>query len=1215
MLEALHYFHSMGVIHRDLKPANIFLHDSVRIGDFGLASGDSSVAGGSELQSLADGSSLTGGVGTSLYCAPEVLSAQTTTPTTADGVNSATTSGPQYDVRADMYSMGIVLFELSQPHFATGSERIHVIRALREKGQFPSDYKGNEALREAILWLTRRDPLQRPTAEDVLNSTLLPLPPIDLKEVTEALRNDAEATTNLVRSLFSDEFQSSSGHDTRTRHHHDGYDRDLLLSTIGMTKPHVTATADALALSKGKRKKREKEAAEAKEAEQNQQHTNGGHAQSHVPSFVVPVQVRELVVEALTDIFRTRGAAQIAAPLLHLSQHQEDTTERSSQPSHSHSHSHQFFDRNGRLVNLQTNLLSGWANLIAQSGISCMRRYQVGTVFKADGNNFDQHPSQKMEAVFDVTVPADVPSQVAEAEHDTLCVCLDILRQLRLESNVRVRISDARIVRAIAEVCLWGVKLPPLQGQGQGQGGEAQTGRAAREACCAYLGATTSVDASSDALNSAASTSSLPATVLTRLNIFRKATMTQLSGGDPAAAVGEIEREFFKSDAVLALQRQLSGSRGLAGAGAGISGAGGVGAGSTSFIDAESRKGRTATTTAATATATPSAVGVQGQVKLADALGAIGKKTGQLQRAAAANAVTATQATVAAVDKDKKGKSPSAAHMGTHTEAELAPEAFDRRDLRKFRAVLKSFDSAVSRTKQLLVAVQETRKNLQSADANVLGRDQHKYEEEVSLRFDLVIAPDPAGLFDTDSLRFVCEVDLPRNRNRSIVTRKLLEGGRFDGLVASFAAAAADTHSSSKDKDSKQQSRVACIGLRTNVDFLASLMLDGRRLPRSILADVVVTSHSAGAGAFGKHSSSSTAVTAGDEQQVNMVLSLLRGLSLRATTIPHVLTGRQDQLSFRQMLEACAQFGVSTMVTVSAQDAQHVNVYYPYRGSDAAAAALLTLQELPGYLKARRAALNAGKGDAAGNLALVSSPAPGDRERKRRGSAAVEGQSHGHGHAALYSPGPAAPAAAAGQPHQQQQRVVEVSLVNVSSSSGGSSASAKDKKGLAAKRLVMQQKLEPFLRTLFGSHYRLVPPQHTTTGSNGGGGSGGGGFSSGSGNSSSSGSGSAGGPTIIVSDAKQATLRLLISHVDEVCKLGVRTGEAVRKLSMDHLSLPSWAESDRRHVKMVTSEIRRLVGTINSGGSSGSGGSSSAQAVLLYSAADDRLDMLHLPDV
>jgi hypothetical protein len=66
---------------------------------------------------------------------------------------------------------------------------------------------------------------------------------------------------------------------------------------------------------------------------------------------------------------------------------------------------------------------------------------------------------------------------------------------------------------------------------------------------------------------------------------------------------------------------------------------------------------------------------------------------------------------------------------------------------------------------------------------------------------------------------------------------------------------------------------------------------------------------------------------------------------------------------------------------------------------------------------------------------------------------------------------------------------------------------------------------------------------------------------------------------------------------------------------MDHLSLPSWAESDRRHVKMVTSEIRRLVGTINSGGSSGSGGSSSAQAVLLYSAADDRLDMLHLPDV
>ncbi|KAH0631944.1 hypothetical protein JD844_019856, partial [Phrynosoma platyrhinos] len=119
LLEGVYYIHSMGVMHRDIKPRNIFLHGSdyhVKIGDFGLACRDIIQEDTIHLLSAKKITELihTSGVGTCLYASPEQL------------------QGSHYDFKSDMYSLGVILFELFQP-FGTEMERTKVICCLQQK--------------------------------------------------------------------------------------------------------------------------------------------------------------------------------------------------------------------------------------------------------------------------------------------------------------------------------------------------------------------------------------------------------------------------------------------------------------------------------------------------------------------------------------------------------------------------------------------------------------------------------------------------------------------------------------------------------------------------------------------------------------------------------------------------------------------------------------------------------------------------------------------------------------------------------------------------------------------------------------------------------------------------------------------------------------------------------------------------------------------------
>lgn len=100
ILSALAYTHRLGIVHRDIKPANVFItHDNqVKLADFGIARVDNA-----ELTQM--GSVL----GTPSYMSPEQC------------------KGLKVDARSDLFSCGVVLYELLVGRKPFGGENTHAI--------------------------------------------------------------------------------------------------------------------------------------------------------------------------------------------------------------------------------------------------------------------------------------------------------------------------------------------------------------------------------------------------------------------------------------------------------------------------------------------------------------------------------------------------------------------------------------------------------------------------------------------------------------------------------------------------------------------------------------------------------------------------------------------------------------------------------------------------------------------------------------------------------------------------------------------------------------------------------------------------------------------------------------------------------------------------------------------------------------------------------
>jgi tRNA A-37 threonylcarbamoyl transferase component Bud32 len=142
--DAIAYAHKLGVIHRDIKPANIMItkQNIVKIADFGIAKllkGDDSTKSGTAV------------IGTPLYMAPEQI--------TGSGV----------DMRSDIYSLGIVMYELvaGTPPFYLGNIEYHHIHTAPP----PLPDRVSPEVRSIILKCIAKDPNDRyQTVDEILEA-------------------------------------------------------------------------------------------------------------------------------------------------------------------------------------------------------------------------------------------------------------------------------------------------------------------------------------------------------------------------------------------------------------------------------------------------------------------------------------------------------------------------------------------------------------------------------------------------------------------------------------------------------------------------------------------------------------------------------------------------------------------------------------------------------------------------------------------------------------------------------------------------------------------------------------------------------------------------------------------------------------------------------------------------------------------------------------
>ncbi|XP_040916825.1 eukaryotic translation initiation factor 2-alpha kinase 3 [Toxotes jaculatrix] len=156
--EAVDFLHSKGLMHRDLKPSNIFftMDDVVKVGDFGLVTAMDQEEDDDEPSALTPAPLLTrhtGQVGTKLYMSPEQL------------------SGNSYSHKVDIYSLGLILFELLYP-FRTQMERVRTLTEVRVL-RFPEVFSKNNAQELSMVRsMLSLSPSERPEAAEITGTPL-----------------------------------------------------------------------------------------------------------------------------------------------------------------------------------------------------------------------------------------------------------------------------------------------------------------------------------------------------------------------------------------------------------------------------------------------------------------------------------------------------------------------------------------------------------------------------------------------------------------------------------------------------------------------------------------------------------------------------------------------------------------------------------------------------------------------------------------------------------------------------------------------------------------------------------------------------------------------------------------------------------------------------------------------------------------------------------
>ena len=184
----LAYAHQHGVIHRDVKPANILINEAKApiLTDFGIA----------KLLETGDSHTLTGsgvGIGTPEYMAPE------------QGIGAST-----IDERADIYSLGIVLYEMvtgRKPYIADTPMAV-VLKQMTDPLPRPTEFAPNlpEDIEHILLKALAKEPENRyadmnaliAVMESVLAEAQTVVAPISTGQVAKDEASNAKHTPKMI---------------------------------------------------------------------------------------------------------------------------------------------------------------------------------------------------------------------------------------------------------------------------------------------------------------------------------------------------------------------------------------------------------------------------------------------------------------------------------------------------------------------------------------------------------------------------------------------------------------------------------------------------------------------------------------------------------------------------------------------------------------------------------------------------------------------------------------------------------------------------------------------------------------------------------------------------------------------------------------------------------------------------------------------------------
>ncbi len=178
--QALIHCHSQGIIHRDLKPGNVWLAQdgTAKLGDFGLAVS-------------ADFSRITlegALVGTVVYMPPELM------------------LGHQAEPRSDLYSLGVMLYELvtGRPPFL-GDQFVAIIsQHINSPPVAPSWHNPEvpQALETLILRLLAKSPEERPASAAEVAKALAAIGTSAPALAERAVQQDAKSLSRLAAGVF-----------------------------------------------------------------------------------------------------------------------------------------------------------------------------------------------------------------------------------------------------------------------------------------------------------------------------------------------------------------------------------------------------------------------------------------------------------------------------------------------------------------------------------------------------------------------------------------------------------------------------------------------------------------------------------------------------------------------------------------------------------------------------------------------------------------------------------------------------------------------------------------------------------------------------------------------------------------------------------------------------------------------------------------------------